>query len=121
MTAFNDVVTGIIALVSILSGAGVFAALSRWGSAAKTRAEAKKNSECGHKETQELLGQLIAGQQQRSAGEQALADENAALRKECAVKDKRIEKLERDLTKALTLAEANKKKGTPSSGINRLT
>jgi len=81
---FNDVVTGIIAVISALSAAGVFAAI-------KTRADAKKISNDGHAETHRLLAELLA----------ELKKTNQALRRQ----DKRMSAVEQEINKLNTWDE----------------
>ena len=80
----NEVVTGILSIISALSAAGVFAAV-------KSRADAKKISNDGHAETHRLLVDLLAEQKKT----------NQTLRRF----DKRLTAVEQELHKFNTWEE----------------
>jgi predicted RNase H-like nuclease (RuvC/YqgF family) len=81
--------------------------------AAKERSKNKKASDCGHEKTHEQLDWLASELKQQRAAEQALVEENAALRAERDALLKKITSLENRndrLTIALSQKEATEKK-----------
>jgi len=100
----NDSLVGILgAVVAALGGAGGIAAIiKQLASAAKTRAEAKQASQCGHQATQEMLAAVSAAVREQLAA--ALAD-NAVLRAQLEAKEKRVARLEKELAVVRARAE----------------
>jgi len=91
MEIFDAVWKALLALVAAVGGP---TAIIKLFEAAKVRAEAKKVSEDGHKETQRLLTEEVAElrklAQAATAEAAAMRAERDALREESAAKDRKI-------------------------------
>jgi len=97
MDNFNAVIAGVGAVIAVLGSSGLGYIIKQMIEASKLRAQARKCSEDGHAETQRLLLACKVAQNEVIA---RLETQNAA-------KDKRIARLERDLSTALLLAKKN--------------
>lgn len=107
MDNFNAVVTAIGTLIAVAGSSGLGYIIKQMLHAQRLRAEARTCSEHGHAETQRLLLELKIAQQEVIVKLQA---QNSA-------KDKRITRLERDLSTALLLA---KKKINKPGNVNNV-
>ncbi|MCL2531456.1 MAG: hypothetical protein FWE40_04795 [Oscillospiraceae bacterium] len=94
MDNFNAVVAALGTVIAVMGSSGLGYIIKQMLHAQRLRAEARKCSEDGHTETQRLLLEFKAAQHEVIA---KLQMQNAA-------KDKRIARLERDLSTALLLA-----------------
>ena len=105
-------ITGIGALIAALGSLGLSRVFKWLRDAAAARADAKKTSCNEHKKTHEQLELLLTKQDEKRAGEQALADENKTLREENEALKNKVKRLETSnarLTDAIPARAAVKK------------
>ena len=95
MDNFNAVIAALGTIITVICSSGLGYLIKQMVEASKLRKQDRKCSEDGHAETQRLLKEFKMNQD----------DVIAQLEAQNAAKDKRIAKLERDLSNALAIRE----------------